>query len=93
MSTITDLLTRYPNCKVTIRSGPSRPKPYEGQLRVLARKGRLIRVRRKAHERGQFIGYQVRNGRPVWDWVSESSLSADDQQRYAQRRADRGDAR
>ncbi len=86
MSAILDLLTRYPNCKVTIRSGPSRPKPYEGQLRVLARKGRLIRVQQRYQG-----SYCVRNGRPVWNWVGESSLSVDDQQRYARRRAERGD--
>ncbi len=68
MSTITDLLTQFPNCRVTISSGPRRKKPYEGQLRVL-----------------------VRKGRPVWDWVSESSLSAEDQKHYAQRRAERGE--
>ncbi len=92
MSALLDLLTRYPNCKVTIRSGPSRPKPYEGQLRVLARKGRLIRVQQRAEARGAFKGYCcVRNGRPVWEWVPESSLSVEDQRCYAQRRAERGD--
>lgn len=91
--TLTDLLTRFPNCRVTIASSrPARKKPYEGQLKVLARKGRMIRVPRKAYwGNGRVIGNQVRNGRPLYDWVPEASLSASDRKLYQQLRLRKGD--
>ena len=35
--------------------------------------------------------YQVRNGRPVWDWVSEGSLTPDEIDLYKRTREMRGD--
>ncbi len=92
MNALTDLLAQFPNCTVTITSRPARKKPYEGELKVLKRKGRLVRVPRRGYGAGnRFIGYQVRNGRPLWDWVAESSLTPLERGTYAHRRAERGD--
>ncbi len=92
MSTLLDILKQFPNARVTISSSTPRKKPYEGELRVLARKGRMIRVRRKAYGPGnRVIGDMVRNGRPQWDWVAESTLSALDRGTYMHTRAARGD--
>lgn len=68
---IQDLLTRFPTCRVTINSGRSRPKPREGDVKILKSGKRMVRRQRRAYERGRFIGYEVRNGRPRYEWVHE----------------------
>lgn len=80
MSALTELLTAFPNARVTLtsRSRPSRPKPREFDEKVTKSRGVLIRVRRRGYGAGnQFIGYQVRNGRPLYDWMPEASLNED----------------
>ncbi len=70
-----DILQRFPNCRVAISSGRSRPKPREGDRRFFKTKGGWY-VRRQVVARrgnGQAIGYQVRNGRPVFEWVREGA--------------------
>lgn len=68
MNSILDILTRFPNCRVTIRSGPSRPKPCAGDIKVLKDGTRL--VRRQQIYQGMGL---VRNGRPRMEWVREGS--------------------
>ncbi len=67
-----DLLTRFPKCRVTI-GGSSRPKPREGDVKTVRGK-RYVRRHRRTGARGVFEGYvEVRNGRPLWDWVQEDA--------------------
>ena len=67
---ILDLIARYPNCRVTIRSGPYRPRPKVGDRRHTKRYGWQVR-RRQKHD-GMDCS---RRGKPVYEWVRESSLS------------------
>jgi hypothetical protein len=47
--------------------GPVRKKPKEGDIKTL-KDGRKF-IRKQAFTSGPFGGYQVRNGRPVYEWV------------------------
>ena len=69
MNTITDILTAFPNCRVTISSGVSCRKPRQGDRKHTKKHGWLIR--RQQTYQGMSC---VRNGRPVWEWVPESYL-------------------
>jgi hypothetical protein len=93
MSTLTDLLAQFPHAKVTIRSGGApRPKPREGQLRITKRYGRQIRRQQRAYGPGnRVIGYMVHNGRPRWEWVSESEFTEFELRCFAERRAQWGE--
>ncbi len=64
---ILDLLQRFPNCRVTIRSGTSRPKPRVGDRRFFKTKGGW-HVRRRQTYQGMDLS---RNGRPAYEWVKE----------------------
>lgn len=78
MTTITDILTQFPNCRVTISSRPPRKKPQVGDVKILKSGQRLFRLQRPAYENGRLIGYQVRNGRYLYDWVKEQHLEESD---------------
>lgn len=70
-----DLLQRFPKCRVTVSSATRRPRPTEGDRRFFKTKGGW-HVRQQVMARygnGQAIGYQVRNGRPVFEWVKEGA--------------------
>ena len=69
MNTLTDLLAAYPACRVTISSGAARRKPRQGDRKHTKKHGWLIR--RQQTYQGMSC---VRNGRPVWEWVKESTL-------------------
>jgi hypothetical protein len=73
---ITDILTRFPNCRITINGNPrpSRPKPREYDEKVTKSRGVLIRLQLRDGKGGQIGSSCVRNGRPVWQWVRESDL-------------------
>lgn len=64
---ITDLLTRFPNCRVHINSGPIRARPKAGDVKIV--RGKRM-VRRQVRYQGM---YCVRNGRPVFEWVKEDA--------------------
>lgn len=72
---ITDLLTRFPTCRVTLNSRPPRKKPQTGDTKIV-RGQKMVRRQRRAYERGQFIGYCVRNSRPQYEWVKEGMENA-----------------
>lgn len=77
MSPLTDILTQFPRCRVTFASSPSRRKPCQGDRRWTVRHGWEVRVQAESRNpNGSFIGYQVRNGRPVLGWVREADLTA-----------------
>ncbi len=63
MDLLTDLLIRFPNCKVTINSSKPRKKAKEGDIK-LKRGEKYIRQQVLTRD-----GYHVRNGRPVFEWV------------------------
>lgn len=67
---IADLLARFPTCRVTINSRPPRKKSQTGDTKIV-RGQKMVRRQRHAYERGIFIGYCVRNGRPQYEWVRE----------------------
>lgn len=69
MNTLTDLLTAFPNCRVTISSGAPRRKPRQGDRKHTKKHGWLIR--RQQTYQGMSC---VRGNRPVWEWVREDSL-------------------
>lgn len=69
MSDIASLLTAFPNCRVTISSGPARRKPLQGDRKRTKKHGWMIR--RRQTYRGMSC---VRGNRPVWEWVREQSL-------------------
>jgi hypothetical protein len=57
--------------KITIVSGPSRPKPRVGDRRVTKKHGEQIRVFSMVHDfRGRVIGYDCTGGRQRYEWVS-----------------------
>lgn len=75
-STLADLLRTFPGCRVTIASSRPRPrKPREGDRKLTKHHGWLIRRQQVSrYPNGRIEGYCVRNGRPVYEWVRESSL-------------------
>lgn len=80
-TTLTDLLIQFPNCRVTINTSAPRRKPCQGDRRWSPRKGWQVRMQLPSfHPNGRFEGYQTRNGRPRFYWVTESEMTED--QRY-----------
>jgi hypothetical protein len=73
---ILDLLQRFPNCRVTITSG-SKPykKPKVGDTKVVRGITYVRQQKRGYGPGGRFIGYQVRRGRPLYEWVRKEDLS------------------
>ena len=69
MNTLTNLLTAFPNCRVTISRGAPRRKPRVGDRKLTKRHGWMIR-RRETYQ-GMDCS---RNGRPAYEWVRESHL-------------------
>lgn len=77
MSALTDLLTAFPNCRVTIASSSPRRKARAGDRRYTKRYGWQVREQCVVrYGNGQVIGHQVRNGRPVYEWVREEPQAA-----------------
>lgn len=68
-SPLADLLERFPNCRVTISSGRTRPRPKHGDRRFFKTKGGW-HIRRQRTYQGMSC---VRNGRPVFEWVREET--------------------
>ena len=67
MDPLTEILTRFPKCRVTI--GSSKPRPRDGDRRFFKTKGGW-HVRRQVYRDGM---YHVRNGRPMFEWVKEET--------------------
>lgn len=55
--------------RIRIITSKPRPRPRVGDVKIV--KGvRYVRILRRAlGPYGRVIGYQVRNGRPLFDWV------------------------
>ena len=69
MDALTDLLTAFPSCRVTISSGATRRKPRVGDRKFTKKHGWMIR------QRQTYNGMScVRDGRPLYEWVREKSL-------------------
>lgn len=69
MNTLTDILTTFPNCRVTISSCLTRRKPRVGDRKLTKKHGWMIRRRQTYNGMGC-----SRNGRPVYEWVAERHL-------------------
>ncbi len=94
-SPLLDLLTRFPNATVTIRSSrksPS-PAPRAGDRRFIkSRGGWCVRLQEMAHNPdGSVIGGCVRNGKPVWEWVPEEGMISAELAMWKRVRENRGD--
>ncbi len=65
MNTLFDLIASSPNCRITICSSKPRRVSRSGDVKILKRKGRM--VRRQATYQGCGM---VRRGRTVWEWIT-----------------------
>lgn len=79
MTLLTDILTQYPHCRVTISgSRTNRRKPREGDRRFTKSRGWFIRRQRRHYWPDGRYSDCTRNGRPLSDWIAEDSLPADE---------------
>lgn len=66
-SNLFELLRNNPNCRITFSSSKPRKKSREGDVKFVRGKRFVRRQVFLEHERA----YQVRRGRPVFEWVQE----------------------
>jgi hypothetical protein len=66
---ILDILRASPNCRITFITSKPRRKSSEGDVKFVRGKRMVRRQVFCKHERA----YQVRRGRPVFEWVREDA--------------------
>lgn len=63
------VMAAFPAARIHVVSRTKKPKPQVGDVKTV--KGvRYVRILRPAYgPNGRVVGHQVRNGRPLFDWV------------------------
>lgn len=100
LSPLIDLLSALsPNSRVSITLSSSSSKRYKrttpraGDRRFIKRRGGwCVRQQVMSYNRdGSVIGANVRNGKPVWEWVLEDGMTTMEVQLWKRVRINRGE--